>query len=87
MICAAGDARLARALMRKFLRLGFCEEVDVVPEDRTGQLGRGRDQVGTTVRQGALRRLNRFRDLAGDRFVAGLVLCTARQTTPLGRRV
>jgi len=31
--------------------------------------------------------MNKLRELAGDRFVAGLVLCTARQTLPLGRQL
>lgn len=63
------------------------EDVDVVLENRAGQLVAIEIKSGATVRQGALRGLNRLRDLAGDRFVAGLVLCTARQTTPLGRQV
>lgn len=63
------------------------EEVDIVLENRAGKLIAIEIKAGATVRQGGLRGLNRLRTLAGDRFVAGLVLCTARQTTPLGRQM
>lgn len=63
------------------------EEVDVVLENRAGKLIAIEIKAGATVRQGALRGLKRFKALTGDRFVAGLVLCTARQTTPLGQDI
>ena len=63
------------------------EEVDVVLEDRTGRVIAVEIKAGATVRRGDLRGLGRFRALAGERFVAGLVLCTTRQTTPLGDRI
>jgi hypothetical protein len=44
-------------------------------------------KAGATIGRSDIRWLKRFRELAGDRFVAGLVLCTARQTTPLGDRI
>ncbi len=53
-------------------------------EDRTGRVIAVEIKAGATVRRGDLRGLERFRALAGERFVAGLVLCTTRQTTPLG---
>jgi hypothetical protein len=28
--------------------------------------------------------MTKLRELAGERFLAGLIVCTARQTTPLG---
>jgi hypothetical protein len=28
--------------------------------------------------------MTKLRELASERFLAGLILCTARQTTPLG---
>lgn len=61
------------------------EEVDVVLEDRAGKLVAIEIKAGATVRQGDLSGLHKLKALAADRFVAGLVLCTARQTTPLGR--
>lgn len=63
------------------------EEVDVVLEDRAGRVIAIEIKSGATIRQASLRGLNAFRALAGERFVAGLVLCTTRQTTPLGRRL
>lgn len=63
------------------------EEVDIVLEDRAGRVIAVEIKSGATVRQTDLRGLNGFRALAGERFVAGLVLCTTRQTIPLGHRV
>jgi len=63
------------------------EEVDIVLEDRTGRVIGVEVKSGSTVRRTDLRGLSRFRALAGERFVAGLVLCTARQTTPLGQDI
>jgi predicted AAA+ superfamily ATPase len=63
------------------------EEVDVVLEDRAGRVIAVEIKSGATVRRADLRGLNRFRALAGERFVTGLVLCTARRTTPLGDRI
>lgn len=59
------------------------EEVDVVLEDRAGQTVAIEIKAGSTVRRGDLRGLHKFRELAGERLVAGLVLCTTRQTVPL----
>ena len=56
-------------------------------EDRAGRVVAIEIKSGATIRRGDLRGLGRFRDLAGDRFIAGLVLCTTRQTTPLGRQI
>lgn len=63
------------------------EEVDVVLEDRSGRIVGIEIKAGATVRRGDLRGLNRLRMLAGERFLAGLVLCTARQTIPLSRDI
>jgi uncharacterized protein len=65
----------------------YGEEVDVVLEDRAGRVVGIEVKAGATVRRGDLRGLNKLRSLAGEKFVAGLVLCTAAQTTPLGRDV
>jgi uncharacterized protein len=62
----------------------YGEEVDIVLEDRSGHVVAIEVKAGATVRRGDLRGLNRLRSLAGERFTAGLVLCTASQTTPLG---
>jgi predicted AAA+ superfamily ATPase len=71
----------------RHMRGAHGEEVDVVLEDRTGRVIAVEIKAGATVRRGDLRGLGRFRALAGERFVAGLVLCTTRQTTPLGDRI
>jgi predicted AAA+ superfamily ATPase len=63
------------------------EEVDIVLEDRGGRVIAIGIQSGASVRRADLRGLRRFQTLAGERFVAGVVLCTARQTTSLGRRI
>lgn len=73
--------------MMRHWRGAHGEEVDVVLEDRTGRVIAVEIKAGATVRRGDLRGLGRFRDLAGERFVAGLVLCTTRQTIPLGDRI
>jgi uncharacterized protein len=63
------------------------EEVDVVLEDRTGRVIGVEIKSSATVRRTDLRGLRRFQALAGERFVAGLVLCTAHQTIPLGQGI
>ncbi len=63
------------------------EEVDIVLEDRAGRIIAIEIKAGATVRRGDLRGLNKLREIAGSRFLAGFVLCTARQTIPLGRNV
>ena len=63
------------------------EEVDIVLEDRAGRVIGIEIKSGATVRRGDLRGMNKLRELAGESFVAGLVLCTTRQTIPLARRI
>lgn len=63
------------------------EEVDLVLEDRAGRIVAIEIKAGATVRQGSLRGMDKLKALAGDRFVAGLVLCTTRQTTWLARKI
>ena len=76
--CRADDASLARP---------SGDEVDIVPEDRRGRLVAIEIKAGATVGRNDLRAMNKLRALAAERFVAGLVLCTTRQTTPLGDRL
>jgi predicted AAA+ superfamily ATPase len=63
------------------------EEVDIVLENRTGGVIGVEIKSGATVRRSDLRGLTKFRELAGDHFIAGLVLCTTRQTIPLASRI
>lgn len=62
------------------------EEVDIVLEDRSGRVVGVEIKSGATVRRSDLRGMSKLRELAGERFVAGLMLCTTRQTLPLGSR-
>lgn len=63
------------------------DEVDIVLEDRRGRIVAIEVKAGASIGRGDVRAINKLRALAGDRFVAGLVLCTTRQTTPFGNRV
>jgi len=63
------------------------EEVDIVLEDRGGRVIAIEIKAGATIGRGDVRWLNKFRALADDRFVAGVVLCTTRGTMPLGDRI
>lgn len=61
------------------------EEVDILLEDRSGRVVAVEVKSGATLSRADLRGIRKLRELAGERFVAGLVMCTVRQTTPLGR--
>lgn len=63
------------------------EEVDIVLEDRSGRVVAIEIKSGATIRAGDLRGLNRFSAVAGEKLLARLVLCTTRQTVPLGDRM
>lgn len=63
------------------------DEVDVILEDRRGGIVAIEIKAGASIGRNDLRAINKLQDLAGDRFVAGLVLCTTRQTTPVGHRL
>lgn len=58
------------------------EEADVLLEDRRGRLVAIAIKAGASVGHADLRGMRALARLAGDRFLAGLVLCTARRTTP-----
>lgn len=63
------------------------DEVDIVLENRRGEIVAIEIKAGASIGRGDLRGIRKLRTLAGDRFVAGLVLCTTRQTLPLGARI
>jgi uncharacterized protein len=63
------------------------EEVDILLEDRAGRLVAIEVKSGATLSRADLRGIKKLQGLAGERFVAGLVLCTVRQTTPVGRNI
>jgi predicted AAA+ superfamily ATPase len=62
-------------------------EVDIVLENRRGEIIGIEIKSAASVSQDDLRGMRRLREVAGERFRAGLVLCTIRQTTPLGAQV
>lgn len=63
------------------------DEVDILLEDRRGRLIAVEIKAGATIGHGDLRAIRRLREMTDHRFVAGIVLCTARQTVPFGDRV
>jgi predicted AAA+ superfamily ATPase len=63
------------------------EEVDIVLEDGQGRVSAIEIKSSATVGAGDLRGLKAFQTLVASRFVAGIVLCTTRRTTPLGKRL
>jgi uncharacterized protein len=63
------------------------EEVDVVLKDRRGRVVAIQIKAGATIGRDDIRWLTRFRSLLGERFKAGLVLCTTRRTLPLGKDI
>jgi predicted AAA+ superfamily ATPase len=63
------------------------EEIDLVLERRSGEVAAIEVKASATVNRHDLRPLEKLRDARGERFTAGAVLCTARQTTPLGDRL
>jgi predicted AAA+ superfamily ATPase len=62
-------------------------EVDFVIENAAGQLIAIEVKAGATVRDGDLRGLRKLAELAGPRFVAGVVLYNGLQTVPMGERL
>jgi predicted AAA+ superfamily ATPase len=63
------------------------DEVDIVLEDRRGRIIAIEIKAGASIGRNDLRGIRKLREIAGERFVAGLVLATTRQTIPAGDRV
>ncbi len=62
-------------------------EVDAVIETPDGRIVGIEIKAGATVRSEDTSGLRHLANLAGDRFVAGLVLYTGQQTLPFGDRI
>ncbi|MGQ0711316.1 MAG: ATP-binding protein [Rhodoferax sp.] len=62
-------------------------EVDFVIENPAGQLIGVEVKAGATVRDGDLRGLRKLAELAGPRFVRGVVLYNGEQTVPMGEQL
>jgi predicted AAA+ superfamily ATPase len=63
------------------------EEIDLILENRAGEIAAVEVKAAATVNRRDLKPIERLRDARGERFKAGVVLCTAAQTTPLGDRL
>ena len=63
------------------------EEIDLILENRAGEIAAIEIKATATVNRKDLRPIERLRDARGDRFKAGVVICTTNQTTPLGDRL
>jgi uncharacterized protein len=63
------------------------EEIDLVLESRAGELAAVEVKAATSIARRDLRPMERLRDHVGDRFRAGVVICSTAQTTPLGDRL
>lgn len=63
------------------------EEIDLILENRAGEIAAVEIKAAATINRADLRPIEKLRDARGDRFKAGVVLCTIGQTTPLGDRL
>lgn len=63
------------------------DEVDLVLESRSGEIVAIEVKAAASVGRRDLRALEKLRDGVGERFKAGVVLCTCAQTIPLGDRL
>ena len=63
------------------------EEVDLVLESRAGELVAIEVKAATSVARRDIRSMERLRDSIGERFRAGVLVCSCTQTVPLGDRL
>lgn len=63
------------------------EEIDLILESRAGEIAAIEVKAAASVNRRELRPIEKLRDARGERFKAGVVLCTTGQTTPLGDRL
>ncbi|HEY5342366.1 MAG TPA: ATP-binding protein [Solirubrobacteraceae bacterium] len=63
------------------------EEVDLVLESRAGEIVAIGVKAAASVGRRDIRAMEKLRDGSGERFKAGIVLCTCAQTIPLGKRL
>jgi predicted AAA+ superfamily ATPase len=63
------------------------EEIDLVLENRTGQIIAVEVKAASSVSRADLRPMEKLRAATGARFKAGVVLCTGPRTAPLGDRL
>jgi predicted AAA+ superfamily ATPase len=63
------------------------DEIDVVLENRAGEIAAIEVKAGATLAAGDWRALAKLRDRVGARFRTGVVVYAGRQTLPLGERL
>lgn len=63
------------------------EEIDLVLESRAGELAAIEVKATTSLARRDVKAMERLRDQTGDRFRAGVVVCSTAQTTPIGDRL
>ena len=63
------------------------DEIDLILENRAGEIAAVEVKAAATVNRRDLKPIEKLRDARGERFKAGVVLCAAGQTTPLGDRL
>jgi predicted AAA+ superfamily ATPase len=63
------------------------DEVDLVLESRSGDIAAVEVKAAASIGRKDIRPMEKLRDARGKRFRAGVVICTAAQTTPLGDRL
>lgn len=63
------------------------EEVDLLFESRSGDVAAVEVKAAASVNRKEVRAMEKLRDHRGDRFKAGVVVCTCEQTIPLGDRL
>ena len=63
------------------------DEVDLVLESRSGEIVAIEVKAAASVGRKDLRAMEKLRDSTGERFRAGVVLCSCAQTIPLGKRL
>jgi uncharacterized protein len=63
------------------------EEIELILEDREGDIAAVEVKAAATINRRDLRPIERLRDARGERFKAGVIVCTTGQTTPLGDRL
>jgi uncharacterized protein len=63
------------------------DEVDLVLESRSGDIAALEVKAAASIGRKDVRPMEKLRDSRGSHFKAGIVVCTAAQTTPLGDRL
>jgi predicted AAA+ superfamily ATPase len=63
------------------------DEVDLVLESRSGDIAAVEVKAAASIGRKDVRPMEKLRDARGEHFKAGIVVCTAAQTTPLGDRL